>query len=207
MTESEFDKYIAGKSIQEVLDLPPPPAWVKENPLIMYEVELADGTKTSVPYNYLPIDKIEYLLKCLFGRHKIEVLREGVAFNGVFMTVRVHYQDSSSEWVYQDGVGAVSMRFTGNKISPGQVEPAFPLAKTLAVKNACRSIGRIFGADLNREDAMPVNVEPPPLDKQIAGCETVDQLLELAKNNPSLKTSNAYKLKYHKLNADPRISE
>jgi hypothetical protein len=36
---------------------------------------------------------------------------------------------------------------------------AFPMAKTIAIKDACDSFGRIFGSDLNRKDIMNYDLD------------------------------------------------
>src|SRR6478736_2024627 len=71
---------LAGKSegLNAILNTPPPDKWIKTHPFI-------EGHK------YIPIDKVEYLLRKIFKSYKIEVLREGTAFNGVYVVVRVHY--------------------------------------------------------------------------------------------------------------------
>ena len=57
-----------------ILNTPPPQKWVKEHPYIR-------------GYNYLPIDKVELLLKRIFKTYKLEITGQGTAFNGVWVTV------------------------------------------------------------------------------------------------------------------------
>ena len=38
---------------------------------------------------------------------------------------------------------------------------AFPLAKTLAIKDACDMFGKLFGADLNRRDTLGAMMDSP----------------------------------------------
>lgn len=125
----------------------PPEKWVKTHPYIK-------------GHTYVPIDKIELMLKKLFKLYRVEITNQGVAFNGVWVTVRVHYlHPVSNSWEFTDGIGASQMQ-TAKGTSPsdlininnGALSMAMPLAKTLAVKDACHHIGRIFGADLNRRD-------------------------------------------------------
>ena len=42
---------------------------------------------------------------------------------------------------------------------------ALPIAKTLAVKDACDHIGVIFGANLNRRDTLSYEVDTRVMDK------------------------------------------
>lgn len=140
---------------QKLLLLDPNKKWLKKHPIVTIKGE--DGNY--YPYYYLPIDKVEFLLRMLFGRYRIEVLREGQAFNGVYITVRVHYFNPVfDEWEYQDGIGAISMQLnagTGSfadlsRIKADSLQKGFPAAKSLAIKDACDHIGRIFGADINK---------------------------------------------------------
>jgi hypothetical protein len=130
-----------------LLNQPPPVKWVKEHPFIKN-------------YKYLPIDKIELLLKKIFKEYRIEILGQGTAFNGVWVTVRVHYVSPvTNEWSYHDGIGAAQLQ-TAKGTSPadlininnGALQMAFPIAKTVAIKDATQMFGSLFGANLNRND-------------------------------------------------------
>lgn len=132
-----------------ILNQKPPETWIKTHPYI-------------AKYRYLPIDKIEFLLKKIFKRYRIEVLREGQSFNGVWVTVRVHYLNPiTGEWDFHDGIGAEQLQ-TAKGTSPadlaninnGALGMAFPIAKTRAVKDACDHFGTTFGSDLNRKDTL-----------------------------------------------------
>lgn len=142
---------IAGKSeaLNALLNHEPKKEWVKTHPFI----------KT---HRYLPIDKVEYLLRKIFKHYRIEVTGQGTAFNGVWVTVRVHYfNPATGEMNYQDGIGASQLQTAKgtspadlNNINNGAISMAFPLAKTLAIKDACQLIGNIFGANLDRQDTI-----------------------------------------------------
>jgi hypothetical protein len=41
---------------------------------------------------------------------------------------------------------------------------AFPLAKTLAIKDACDMFGKLFGSDLNRRDTLGAAMDKPKMD-------------------------------------------
>lgn len=134
-----------------ILNHEPKPEWVKEHPAIK-------------GWKYLPIGTVEYLLKKVFKRYSIEVLKTGLLLNAVEVTVRIHYLDpATGEMMYHDGVGAQelqTMRDTGalkldtSNVNRGAVQMALPIAKTLAIKDACDHFGRLFGADLNRKDLL-----------------------------------------------------
>lgn len=132
------------------LNTEPPATWVKKHPFLGHK--------------YLPIDKVEFLLKVIFKQYRIEVIKTGMLLNAVEVTVRVHYVDiSTKEWTYQDGVGAWELQ-TQSKSGPlkpdmsninnGAVMMALPIAKSAALKDACDHIGNVFGANLNRKDVI-----------------------------------------------------
>lgn len=137
-----------------LLNQSPKNEWVKTHPFIK-------------GYKYLPIERIEYLLKSIFKEYQIEILREGHSFNGVFVTVRVHYvHPVSGEWRFHDGIGAAQLQTKkgtspselGN-INNGALSMAYPMAKTIAIKDACDHFGKLFGSDLNRKDQINYTID------------------------------------------------
>lgn len=169
--------------INVLLNQPPPNNWLKKHPYI-------------ANYTYLPIDKVEFLLKKLFKKTRIEILREGQSFNGVYVVVRVWYQDIiSGEMEYNDGIGACQLQ-TAKGTSPadlvninnGALSMAFPIAKTIAIKDACDHLGNIFGANTNRKDTLPMSTD----DKLASVVHTaeekrVSKLIEKAKDRATLE--------------------
>lgn len=138
-------------ALQTILNAQPPATWIKKHPFIQN-------------YLYLPIDKIEYLLQKIFKTFKIEVIKTGMLLNAIEVTVRVHYKHPvTGEMLFHDGVGAQELQTkkdTGNlsldmsNISKGAIMMALPIAKTVAIKDACDHFGTIFGANLNRKDSI-----------------------------------------------------
>lgn len=134
-----------------LLNQQPPANWIKKHPFI-------------ANYHYLPIDKIEHLLRKIFKQYRIEVLKTGTLFNSIEVHVRVHYlHPITNEWNYHDGVGACELQTkkdSGNlnldlsNINKGAVMMALPIAKTTAIKDAVDMFGSLFGANLNRRDAV-----------------------------------------------------
>ena len=158
--------------LTELLNLNPPTEWVKKN-------------KFAGNSSYIPIDKIEYLLKTLIKRYRIEVTGQGTAFNGVWVTVRVHYVDMiTGEWMYHDGIGSEAIQTKSGtspsdliNITQGAISIAFPKAKTAAIKDACHHFGRLFGSDLNRES--PEDLYEVP---EVISDEDMSDLFELKKD-------------------------
>jgi hypothetical protein len=137
------------EQLNVILSTPPPATWVKQHPFIK-------------GYNYLPIDKVEYLLRRCFKKYQIEVIKTAQLFNAIEVTVRVHYLNpATNEIMYHDGVGAQELQTTkgsGNlnmdmsNVNKGAVMMALPIAKSIAIKDACDHFGDLFGANLNRKD-------------------------------------------------------
>lgn len=153
---------VAGKSeaLNAILGANPPDKWIKVHPYI-------DN------HRYIPIDKVEYLLRKIFKTYKIEVLREGTSFNGVYVVVRVHYYNPATEEMeFHDGIGACQLQ-TKKGTSPadllninnGAISMAFPIAKTLAIKDACDHFGKVFGCDLNRKDTLQFTPDNEMIDR------------------------------------------
>jgi hypothetical protein len=164
---------IAQDKLLTFLNMEPPKAWVKEHPFIK-------------GYKYLPIDKVEFLLKSIFRQYKIEVLKTGMLMNAIECTVRVHYLDPvTQQWLSHDGVGAMELQTKSgsgvlkldmSNVNSGAVAMALPIAKSVAVKDACDHLGTIFGTNLNRKNALTFNLEDAPDPLQVR----VNALIESA---------------------------
>lgn len=171
--------------LNALLNQDPPASWVKKHPFISN-------------HKYLPIDKVEWLLKRIFKQYRIEVTGQGTAFNGVWVTVRVHYVDPiTGGWEYHDGIGACQLQ-TKKDTSPadlaninnGALSMAFPNAKSIAIKDACDHFGKAFGSDINRKDVISFvqdeklhdvqkRKEAERLCAHIEKCETIEELQDL----------------------------
>lgn len=135
-----------------ILNQKPASSWIKKHPLYKND--------------YLPIDKVEYLLTVFFKVWRVEVKQVYHIANSICVNVRLYYQDvDSAEMNWQDGVGAAPMQVdSGSKamdstaIKSNAVMLALPIAETNAVKDAADKIGKIFGRDLNRKDTLDYDV-------------------------------------------------
>lgn len=160
-----------------LLNQEPKKEWVKVHPFISN-------------YLYIPIDKIEYMLRKIFKQYKIEVRKSGMLLNAVEVHVRVHYlHPVTGVMEYHDGVGACevqTMRDSGHlkidmsNINRGAVTMALPIAKTVAVKDACDHFGKLFGSDLNRKDTIPFTVDQSLTTVDI---EHLSELFELKRDS------------------------
>lgn len=131
-----------------LLNQEPPKEWIKKHPIA--------GT------NYLPIDKIEFLLTKIFIKWNVEIKNVQVIANSAVVTVRLFYLNPISEQMeWQDGIGAAPIHtnkgkgaMDWNEVQADSVMKAVPSAKSFAVKDAAEELGKIFGKDLNRKDTM-----------------------------------------------------
>ena len=164
-------------ALNAILNVETPKKWVKQHPF-------AKNVK------YLPIDKVEYLMTKIFQVWNPEVIEFKQLFNSVSVHVRVHYKDPlTGEMRFQDGVGAVGIQTDKGasasdmgSIKSDAVMKALPAAKSYAIKDACEHIGKIFGRDLNRPDAL--GYEMSTKDPKQTKADLIE-LFELKKDNLS----------------------
>lgn len=165
----DLEEAFKHEKLNLLLSQPPRKEWVKKHPFI-------DN------HYYLPIDKVEFMLRKIFQQSKIEITGQGTAFNAVWVTVRVHYLNPvTGEWCFHDGIGAAQLQTKKGtsatdmiNINNGAVSMAFPIAKTLAVKDACDHFGNLFGANLNRKDVVAFT----PDDKILLAKQKQDEALQ-----------------------------
>ena len=107
--------------LTELLNAEPPTIWIKKN-------------KYAGNSLYLPIDKIEYLLKTLIKRYKIEILSTSSAFNGVVVCVRIHYVDMiTGDWMYHDGIGSEAIQTKAGTSASDLINITQQRLKTLVI--------------------------------------------------------------------------
>lgn len=152
-----------------ILNAEPKKEWVKQHPFVKN-------------LNYLPIERVEYLLTMIFTKWRVEVKEVKLLANSIVTTVRVYVQDPiSGEWDWQDGIGAMPIQVAKgsgatefDKMNSSAVQIGSPASESFAIKDACEKFGRIFGKDLNRKD----NISYDRLYQTVNMNDTV--------NNPSL---------------------
>ena len=132
-----------------LLNHEPKKEWIKAHPMVT-------GAR------YIPIEIIEYLLTSIFIQWNVEVKNIQVIANSVVVTIRLHYRNPmDGEMRFQDGVGASPMQTAKDagatdfsQIKSGAVMMAAPAAESYAIKDAAEKLGKLFGKDLNRKDAL-----------------------------------------------------
>lgn len=132
-----------------LLNQPPAEVWLKDHPMVK-------GLK------YIPIQRIEWLLTKVFIRWNVEIKNVQLIANSVVVAITLNYKDPlNNEWLKQDGVGAMPLQTDKGasandwtKIKASAVQMGAPAAESYAIKDAAEKIGKIFGKDMNRADAV-----------------------------------------------------
>jgi hypothetical protein len=135
------------ENLKLILNTNPSDKWVKKHPF-------------AKNVNYIPIERIEWLLDTLFIQWRVEVINYSQLFNSVSCHVRLHYLNPiSGSWEFHDGLGAVGIQTDKGAsaadlgaIKQDSVMKALPAAKSYAIKDATEHLGKIFGRDINRAD-------------------------------------------------------
>jgi len=159
LAELNLDVQLAFKNdaLNALVNSDVPDKWIKKHPFATKKV---DGK--SVPAEYIPIDKVEFLMTKIFQIWNVEVKQVQQLFNSISVTVRVHYKNPvTGEMQYHDGVGAVGVQTDKGaaasdlaSIKQDAIMKGLPAAKSYAIKDACEHIGKLFGRDLNRTDTL-----------------------------------------------------
>lgn len=178
--------------LNKLLNSPPKPEWVQVNPM-------ANNSQ------YLPVERVEYLLTTIYTKWKVEIKSIQVIANSVVVAIRLFVLDPiTGEWDWNDGAGGCPMQTKKGagamdwmQINNAAVQMATPAAESFALKDAAEKFGKIFGKDLNRKDQInyaPMQDAkfsdngkqeiPQELIDIIEWKETVEELTEIYKANP-----------------------
>jgi hypothetical protein len=184
-----------------LLNQDPPAQWVRKN-------KYANNSE------YLPIDKVEYMLDKIFQVWRLEILEAKQMFNAVAVVIRLHYKNPiTGEMHYYDGGGAKVLQTTSgsgvlkpdfSNITSNAVEMALPIAISYALKDAAHHLGRLFGRDLNRTDVAEYRQTYQPYNEDEQVIKFIDQAttkeeLESILHMVSDTTREAYKSKIEAL--------
>lgn len=165
------------------------------------KAEWIETLKEANNYKYLPIDKIEWLLSRLFKKVDIEITH--IISDGKRCIVGVNLIYEHNGWMQKKaGVGCV------DESSFNSSATAFPIAKSIAIRDAAELIGNIFGGNLNRKSPpVPVkakaeiDIKVIEFSKGLANCHTFEKLeahyrsYHLFKNEPYFKQIKALYLR------------
>lgn len=143
--DSEESNKIA--AFQNAINQKPKAEWIKEHPFIKN-------------YKYIPIERVESLLRSIFQQWQWKVNDFKVVANAICVhgTLSVKHP-VNGEWLSYDGLGAVDIQTSKgsnptdfNSIVPNAIQKNLPAAETYAFKDAAEKLGEIFGASVNRKD-------------------------------------------------------
>ena len=137
---------IVENNLMVLLNQQPPTAWIRKHPM----------SKT----DYLPIERVEYLLSRIFVKWWVDILDSKVLANSVVVTVRLNVIDPISKDVWHnDGIGAAPIQTNSgagamdwNAAKSDGVAKAAPGAESYAIKDAADKFGKLFGRDLGRKN-------------------------------------------------------
>lgn len=149
LDESQVIEFSKRDDFKKALNVNPPKSWVKTNPY-------ANNSE------YIPIDKVEALLDCIFQEWQVEIKEVKQLAQSIIAIVRLHYKDPiNNEWRYHDGVGATPIKTEKgadasdmSKIVSSAIATGAPSAVSYAIKDAADHLGNLFGKNLNRKDTI-----------------------------------------------------
>ncbi len=151
--------------LNKVTNARPKAEWIRFHPLAKKTVTI-NGQKQDVPIEYLPVERVEYLLTSIYTKWRKEIKSVQVIANSIVVTMRLWVLDPiTGEWDWQEGVGAAPIRVNKGakatdfgEVQSSSVQTGAPAAESYALKDAAEGFGKIFGKDLNRKDE--INYEP-----------------------------------------------
>ena len=167
------EKYELAWSI--IQNTPPPAEWV---------VELPSKSKKGETYKTLPLDIMEGAMKIIFKNAALRSISSPTITqdkSGRFaVTVAVEYIFDSFGDVFSILPGIATVFASDIQL----LELATPKASSMAVKNAIKQLGDLFGKSLNKSEdevELPEQKEeeqatPEQLASQLAACNTIDEL-------------------------------
>lgn len=141
---------------QVLLNQEPPKKWLAKHPY----VKVKDSSGHQVPYTYVPIARLEMLLNRLFfGEWSTRNFRWERHFNELVgsidlvlthpMTGREIVRTGAASVVIMQDKDAELADFNNTK-KKNALETVFPKLKAQCFTNACKSLGNVFGGNLNR---------------------------------------------------------
>lgn len=138
---------LAAQIYHQSINKKPHSTWVRTDPI----------NKTE----YLPISKLEMLLdEYFFGQWSTSNIQTQVFANEILVSLELTLVHPVTGWVITR-LGAASIPIQqdkGAKVTDVEAKKKnalvknFPAAKAMAFKNACKTLGKMFGRDLNRDD-------------------------------------------------------
>lgn len=134
-------------NLMVLLNQDPPKQWLQDHPIVK-------------GLQYLPIERVEYLLSRIFIKWWVEVKDTKTMANSVVVTIRLNViHPITKEVWFNDGVGACPIQtdkgagaMDWDKAKADGVMKALPTAETYAIKDAADKFGKLFGKDIGRKN-------------------------------------------------------
>lgn len=115
-------------------------------------------------FEYIPIEVIEETLRQIFfGQCSFTIQSQSRELNSFIVVARIRYKNPvTNEFQEVDGIGAKAIQQEANSsldcfnstMKANGLEMAVSTAYSRAIKNAAKKLGRLFGADLNRDEEL-----------------------------------------------------
>jgi len=135
------------------LNKKPEPKYIKEHPIIKMQVN-----GKYVPYKYLTITYMRTILDAIYPNYSYEIKESKLIANSIQTTVRLYLTDWNGNQFFRDGIGAQKIQVDKDsspvdmsKMKSDAIQMAAPSSATYAFKNACESLGNLFGRGLNSD--------------------------------------------------------
>lgn len=127
--------------------------YIKNHPMINVNVN-----GQNKPYRYVPITYIRTILDAIYPNYSYEIKETKLVANSIQTTVRLYLTDWNGNQFFRDGIGAQKIQVDKNsspvdmnKMKSDAIQMASPASATYAFKNACESLGNLFGRGLNAD--------------------------------------------------------
>lgn len=156
------DVDLAGRinDLNKLLNAKPKKEWIKQHPIAKKIIIDAGGNKQEVPVDFIPIERIEYLLTAIYLKWRKEIKSVQTIANSIVVVMRLWVLDPvSGEWDWQEGVGAAPIRTKKgaaatdfSQVQDSSVQTGAPAAASYALKDAAEAFGTLFGANINRRE-------------------------------------------------------
>jgi len=141
----------AQDDLNVILNTPVPANWIKEHPMVKISI---NGQSRPLPY--IPVKRVKYLLKRIFGKYQWEIKECKQVLNAMVVVGKLTITNPvTGEIESQDGVGAASIQMDKgatqgdlSAIKSNAIQIGAPAAESYALKNAAEKFGDIFGGNI-----------------------------------------------------------
>ncbi len=162
-----------------IINTPVPQTWIKEHPYVNIKI---DGKQ--VPLPYIPVKRVKYLLKRIYGKYEWQVKECKQVLNAMVVVGTLTVTNPvTGEKESQDGIGAAAIQMDKgatqgdlSAIKANAIQIGAPAAESYALKNAAEKFGDIFGGNIYDVDKTGYT---PVFGDDIRNPPTIEDLTEL----------------------------